>query len=149
MAQKEKNEAILDHYNVQIPAQILLHPEIDAYCLKVFAYMKFRYQHFTLKGMTFHESNTTIAEAIGVSRSKVIDSINKLIDLGFVNRQTRHGAGSEKGNQTNIYVVMDILTPNGVVVKQEKKVKQQPKTQQAAPKQKVVIPAPDLDDCPF
>ena len=149
MTQKEKNEVIKAHHNVQIPMQILLHPDIDAYCLKVFAYMKFRYQFFTLKGMTFHESNTTIAEAIDVSRSKVIDSINKLIELGFVNRQTRHGVGSEKGNQTNIYVVMDILTPNGSVVKQEKRVKQQPKTQQFAPKQKVFIPEPDWEDDPF
>lgn len=149
MAQKEKNDIIKDHHNVQIPAQILLHPDIDAYCLKVFAYMKFRYQFFTLKGLTFHESNTKIGEVIGVSRSKVIDSVNKLIELGFVVRQARYGAGSEKGNQTNIYVVMDILTPNGKVVKQEKKVKQQPKTQHITPKHDVFIPEPDIDDCPF
>lgn len=149
MAQKDKNEAIKDFHNVQIPAQIFMHPEIDPYTFKVFAYMKFRYQFFTLKGMSFHESNTTIGEAIGISRSKVIDAINKLISLGFVVRQARHGAGSEKGNQTNIYIVMDVLTPNGKVVKQENKVKQVPNIPQFTPRTKEIIPEPHWGDDPF
>lgn len=149
MTKKEKNGAILDHYNVQIPAQILLHPDIDPYCLKVFAYMKFRYQRYVKDGMTFHESNSTISAAISVSRSKVIESINKLVELGFVVRQIRHGAGSEKGNQTNIYIVMDILTPNGQVKWKEKGVKSEVKE---SPKPH--IPAPqndwyDGEDDPF
>lgn len=123
MTQKEKNENIKPEYNVQIPVQVFMHPEIDPYSLKIFTYMKFRYQFFQLQGGTFHESNTTISDATGVSRSKVIESINKLVSLGFVVRQERHGLGSEKANQTNIYTVMDILTPNGVVVKQVKKAK--------------------------
>jgi len=145
----QKKDNIKPEHNVQIPMEVLLHKEIDTYSLKVFTYMKFRYQFFTMQGMTFHESNTTIAEATQMSRSKVIESINKLVELGFVSRQTRHGAGSEKGSQTNIYVVSDILTPNGVVVKQEKKVKQQQNTQQKVVKHDVFVPEPDWDNCPF
>lgn len=145
----QKKDNIKPEHNVQISMQVLLHKEIDTYSLKVFAYMKFRYQFFTMQGLTFHESNTTIAEATHMSRSKVIESINNLVELGFVSRQTRHGAGSEKGNQTNIYVVSDILTPNGVVVKQEKKVKQQQRPQQKVVKPDVFIPEPDWDNCPF
>jgi biotin operon repressor len=142
-----KNEAILPHYNVQIPMEVLLHSEIDTYSLKVFAYMKFRYQFFKLQGNTFHESNTTISEAIGISRSKVIESINKLVNLGFVIRQERHGLGSDKANQTNVYTVMDILTPNGVITKQTKK--------QAHKEPKKQVPLPQVnttwfnDDEPF
>lgn len=122
--EKKKNENIKPEHNVQIPMQVLLHPEMDTYSLKVFAYMKFRYQFFKHKGLDFVESNSTISEAIGVSRSKVIESINNLIKLGFLHRQERHGKGSDKKNQTNIYTVMDILTPNGVVTRQSKKVAQ-------------------------
>lgn len=117
----QKNEAILPHHNVQIPMEVLLHEEMDTYSLKVFAYMKFRYQFFTLKGLPFMESNSTISDMIGVSRSKVIESINKLVDLGFVVRQERHGKGSIKKDQTNVYIVKDILTPNGIVTQQKKK----------------------------
>ncbi len=106
--------------------EILLHPEMDVYTLKVFAYMKFRYQFFTLKNLPFMESNSTISGMIDVSRSKVIESINKLVDLGFVVRQERHGKGSVKKDQTNIYIVKDILTPNGVVTQQKKKEKSAP-----------------------
>lgn len=120
--EKTKKENIKPEWNVQIPMQVLLHPQVDTYSLKVFAYMKFRYQFFKRKGLDFLESNSTIAEAIGISRSKVIESINNLIQLGFLQRQERHGKGSDKNNQTNIYTVMDILTLNGVVSKQVKKV---------------------------
>lgn len=137
MTQQEKNEKLKPEWNVQIPVQVLMHPEIDAYSLKVFAYMKFRYQFFKRKGLEFLESNTTISEAIGISRSKVIDSINKLIRLGFLHRLERHGKGSEKSNQTNIYTVMDILTPNGVVTQHKKKVKSEAKD---SPKPHIPIP---------
>ena len=122
--EKKKNENIKPEHNVQIPMQALLHPEMDTYSLKVFAYMKFRYQFFARRGQDFHESNSTISDALGISRSKVIESINNLIELGFLHRQERHGKGSDKKNQTNIYTVMDILTPNGVVTRQSKKVAQ-------------------------
>lgn len=145
----QKKDNIKPEHNVQIPMQVLLHKEIDTYSLKVFAYMKFRYQFFTMQGSTFHESNTTIAEATQMSRSKVIESINKLVELGFVSRQTRHGSGSEKGSQTNIYIVSDILIPNGVVVKQEKKVKYQQKPQQKEVEPNLFIPEPDWGACPF
>lgn len=116
----QKNEAILPNHNVQIPMEVLLHPKIDTYSLKVFAYMKFRYQFFTRIGSPFMESNSTISDMIGISRSKVIESINNLVDLGFVVRQERHGKGSVKKDQTNIYIVKDVLTPNGIVVQQKK-----------------------------
>lgn len=150
MTQKEKNGNIKPDHNVQIPAQILLHPEMDVYTLKVFAYMKFRYQYFILQGNTFHESNSTISEATGISRSKVIEAINKLVSLGFVVRQERHGVGSDKGNQTNIYTVMDILTPNGVVTRHEKKLTKpkQKTTEKIPPKVDISHSLGDLDD-PF
>jgi predicted transcriptional regulator len=148
--EKKKNENIKPEHNVQIPMQVLLHPQVDTYSLKVFAYMKFRYQFFKLKGLDFVESNSTISEAIGVSRSKVIESINNLVELGFLHRQERHGKGSDKKNQTNIYTVMDILIPNGVVTKQSKKVTQQPSKTVEKPKPKTeVIPSWMEEDVPF
>jgi biotin operon repressor len=123
MTEQTQKEILLPHFNTQVPVEVLLHPEIDAYALKIFAYMKLRYQFFAYKQLPFMESNSTISERTGVSRSKVIESINTLVSLGFVIRQERHGKGSVKKEQTNIYVVKDILTPNGEVVWQEKKVK--------------------------
>ena len=136
MTHQQNNEKLKPEWNVQIPVQVFMHSEIDAYTLKVFAYMKFRYQFFKKKGLHFTESNSTIAEATSMSRSKVIDAIGKLIALGFLLKQERFGKGSEKKNQTNIYTVMDVLTPNGVVTQQEKKAKVTPR---ATPKPKVVV----------
>lgn len=148
--EKKKKENIKPEWNVQIPMQVLLHPKMDTYSLKVFAYMKFRYQFFKREGSDFVESNSTIAEAISVSRSKVIESINNLIELGFLHRQERHGKGSDKNNQTNIYTVMDILTPNGTVTKQSKKVAQPTvkPVEKYAPKTEV-IPSWMEEDDPF
>lgn len=146
MTQEIQNDNLKPNFNVQIPVEILLHPEIDAYALKVFAYMKLRYQFFAHKKLPFMESNSTISDRVGVSRSKVIESINKLQELGFVMRQERHGKGSAKKEQTNIYIVKDILTPNGEVVWQEKK---QKKVVTEKPVKKVIIPQENswyLDD---
>jgi len=89
---------------------VLFHKDVDTYTLKVFAYMKFRYQYFnnSLK-TTYHESNTTIAEAVGISRRKVIECISKLENAGFVTKQIRNGCGVDKQDQTNIYTVKDCL----------------------------------------
>jgi len=96
--------------NVQIPVEVLCHENLDAYCVVVFAYMKLRYQFFNdhLK-TSFHESNSTIADAVGLSRSKVISCIDKLIEAGFVTKKTRNVVGVSKTEQTNIYTVTDCL----------------------------------------
>lgn len=97
-------------HNIQLPAEVIGHPDLDVYCIVVFSYMKLRYQYFNgfLK-TTYHESNSTIAEAVGISRRKVIDCIDKLEKAGFVTKQVRNKAGSSKTEQTNIYTVKDCL----------------------------------------
>lgn len=97
-------------HNVQLPVEVLGHPDLDVYCIAVFSYMKLRYQYFNgyLK-TTYHESNSTIAEAVGMSRRKVIECISALEKAGFVTKQIRNKAGSSKQEQTNIYTVKDCL----------------------------------------
>lgn len=110
--QKNKvfTDKILPHHNVQVPFEVISHQELDCYCIAVFAYMKLRYQYFedTLKSK-YCESNTTIANALGISRSKVIDCLHKLESAGFLIKQTRNSAGVSKQDQTNIYIVSDVL----------------------------------------
>jgi biotin operon repressor len=108
---KKLPEKLKPKHNVQIPVEVMQHPDLDVYCLAVYAYMKLRYQYFNnfLK-TTYHESNTTIADAVGASRRKVIECIGKLEKAGFVTKKIRNGSGVDKKEQTNIYTVKDCLS---------------------------------------
>lgn len=108
---KKLPEAVKPKHNVQIPVEVMQHPDLDVYCLAVFAYMKLRYQYFNnfLK-TTYHESNSTIAAAVGASRRKVIECISKLEKAGFVTKKVRNGSGVDKTEQTNIYTLRDCLS---------------------------------------
>lgn len=126
--QKEKKqkvypETLQPQFNVQIPVEVLLHNELDAYAVLVFGYMKLRFQFFQNKGKPYCESNTTISSATGLSRSKVIESINKLESLGFVVRELRNRVGVSKTEQTNIYTVVDCLAKDTPVFKPKTEVK--------------------------
>lgn len=98
------------HLNVQIPVEVLLHENLSSNDKVVFSYMKLRYQFFKLNKLPYCESNTTIASAIGLSRSTVIRSITKLMLEGFVTKDIRNTQGVDRGEQTNIYTVKDCLS---------------------------------------
>lgn len=97
------------HLNVQVPVEVLLHKGLSSNDKVVFSYMKLRYQFFSSKGMPYCESNTTIANALGLSRSTVIRSISKLSEEGFITKDIRNSQGVGRSEQTNLYVVKDCL----------------------------------------
>jgi len=152
MATKKKivPETIKKKHNVQIPAEVLLHQDLDTYCIVVYGYMKLRHQYFVdhLKS-TYHESNTTIANAVGLSRSKVIECISKLEKAGFVIKKIRNGSGVDKKEQTNIYTVRDCLTDSKNRDTSSKKLVE-PKIQKDYKKTYRSDPINEYDDfCPF
>lgn len=136
-------ETLQPHFNVQIPVEVLLHQDLDTYSVVVFAYMKLRFQYFQNINKPYCESNNTIASAVGLSRSKVIESINKLESLGFLVREVRNRLGIDKKEQTNIYTVVDCLAESNPVftVKKIEKTKTQTKV--------FPVEFPDYGDEPF
>lgn len=54
-------------------------------------------------------SYKTIAEATGISRDKVIKSVNKLIQKGYIEKKPRSKAGER---QTNIYTISNLVVDN-------------------------------------
>jgi hypothetical protein len=150
MEKKEKKEKVYPdtlkkEHNVQIPVEVLLHQSTDAYDIMVFSYMKLRYQFFTMKGLPFCESNSTIAAAIGLSRRKVIECINKLESLGFLHRELRNVSGVDKKEQTNIYKVTDCMSESKQVARREIK-KQVKETNRVKVTDSLVD---EYWDCPF
>lgn len=151
MDKKEKKQKVYPdtlkkEHNVQIPVEVLLHQSTDAYDIMVFSYMKLRYQFFTMKGLPFCESNSTIAAAIGLSRRKVIECINKLESLGFVHRELRNVSGVDKKEQTNIYTLTDCIPKEQHTI-----IKDKPKTQEKKPSTSKVVESlgDSYWDCPF
>jgi len=89
----------------------LLDTRLDPYDKCVYLYMKFRYQFFKSLGLEYNESNKTIAEAVSISKRKVVSSINKMADLGIVIRVVGDGMEPDTlTGKTNTYVVIDEYT---------------------------------------
>jgi DNA replication protein DnaD len=93
-------------HNVQIPMEVLLHPEITGNMIKVFAYMKFRYQFFVIKKKKqYFESLDTIANAVSISKRTVNDCVNSLESFGFIQKLDK----KDRFGLTNNYKVRDCL----------------------------------------
>ena len=112
MSKKLTVDKIKPEFNVQLPAQVMFDERLDVYAKIVFAYMKFRYQYFTehLKS-TYHESISTIGNAVGIGRTKTISVLKVLEDCGYITKNVRNAdRKAPKDQQTNIYKVKDCLT---------------------------------------
>lgn len=104
-------DTINPKFNVQLPVQVMFDDRLDVYAKMVFAYMKFRYQYFTvyLKS-TYHESITTIGKAAGIGRTKTIAVLKVLEDCGYITKLVRNAdRKAPKTEQTNVYTVKDCL----------------------------------------
>lgn len=89
-------------HNVQVPVQVLLNNNLDANSVRVFCYMKLRFQFFQSIGKDFCESLDHIAQTLCTSKSTLLRAIRSLEKEGFVERVFNH-------NKTNIFIVRDCL----------------------------------------
>ena len=100
--QKEYNPK----HNVQIPLELLYHKGVTGNMLKVYAYMKFRYQFFTIKKkMSYFESLETISERVSISKRTTNDCIIQLERWGFIQKLDK----KERFGKSCIYKVVDCL----------------------------------------
>ncbi|AGZ17712.1 replication initiation protein [Escherichia phage 4MG] len=81
---------------------ILSNPEVSSTDLRVYLYIKFRWQFFQSKGAEFVESVNTIAEATSVSPRSVQRSLKTLEALGYLEVVERPG-------KTSLYIPLDEL----------------------------------------
>ncbi len=81
---------------------ILSNPEVSPTDLRVYLYIKFRWQFFQSKGAEFVESVSTIAEAISISPRSVQRSLKNLEALGYLEVVERSG-------KTSLYIPLDEL----------------------------------------
>ena len=92
-------------HNVQIPVEVLLNNNLDATSVRVFAYIKLRYQFFNSLNKDMTESVKTMCETLNLSRSTFQRSIRKLQQEGLLQI-------IPKPPLTNAYVITDCLTNN-------------------------------------
>lgn len=81
---------------------ILSNPEVSPTDLRVYLYIKFRWQFFQSKGAEFIESVSTIADAINTSTRSVQRSLKTLESLGYLEVVERPG-------KTSLYIPLDEL----------------------------------------
>lgn len=86
---------------LKLPLELLQHKELSLSAKVVYVYMLWRYQFFTkTQRASYFESQDTIAEAVGVSRKTVNESVQQLAKLGFVSYK--------KTKQSSTYEVKDV-----------------------------------------
>lgn len=79
---------------------ILSHKEVSPTDLRVYLYIKFRWQFFQNMGAEFCESTTTISKEVGVSEKTVRRSLETLERIGYVEVVNRPG-------KTSLYIPKD------------------------------------------
>lgn len=79
---------------------ILSHPEVSPTELRVYLYIKFRWQFFQNMGAEFCESTTTISKEVGVSEKTVRRAMENLERLGYLEVVNRAG-------KTSLYIPKD------------------------------------------
>lgn len=79
---------------------ILSNPEVSPTDLRIYLYIKFRWQFFQSKGAEFCESTTTISKEIGVSEKTVRRAMDNLEGLGYLEIVNRPG-------KTSLYIPKD------------------------------------------
>ena len=81
---------------------ILSNKKVTASDLRVYLYIKFRWQFFQSRGAEFVESVNTIAEAIDLSPRSVQRAIKNLVASGYLEIVERAG-------KTSLYIPFDEL----------------------------------------
>lgn len=76
---------------------ILSDKNLTAIDVRVYLYIKFRWQFFMKNSLDFNESVETIASATNTSKRSVINSINNLKKQGYLDVKERKG-------KTNLYI---------------------------------------------
>lgn len=84
---------------------MISNPELSPTDIRIFLYLKFRWQFFQSRGSEFCESTTTIAEEVKVSERTVRRSMEKLEELGYLEVVNRPG-------KTSLYITKDESVTN-------------------------------------
>ena len=86
---------------LKLPLGLLSNEELNLSAKLIYAYMLWRFQFFTkTQKASYFEAQETIADAIGVSRKTVNESIQQLSKIGFVSYK--------KTKQSSVYEVKDV-----------------------------------------
>lgn len=100
---------------LKLPLGLLQNKELGLSAKIIYVYMLWRYQFFTkIQKASYFEAQETIADATGVSRKTVNESISQLSKIGFVSYK--------KTKQSSIYEVKDaykIYNKEGAYVQTE------------------------------
>lgn len=81
--------------------EILQHKELSPTNKIVYMHMRNQYIYFSSQGKPYIEAVQTIADAVNVSEKSVRNSIKKLIDQGYLSKQSR------EHNQSCMYFPRD------------------------------------------
>jgi len=100
---------IKDAHNVLVPWSILGNKELTSNDKVVYSYMKFRYQFFKYKGLSYRESNLTISKAVGLSRTTVVKSIATLVEHKLIRKISFGGSSNHYELITKKVKVVDTL----------------------------------------
>jgi len=84
---------------------ILSNKEVSPTDLRVYLYIKFRWQFFQSRGDEFCESTTTISKEVAVSEKTVRRALDKLASLGYLEIVNRPG-------KTSLYIPKDEAIKN-------------------------------------
>lgn len=84
---------------------MISNPELSPTDIRIFLYLKFRWQFFQSRGSEFCESTTTIAEEVKVSERTIRRSMEKLEELGYLEVVNRPG-------KTSLYITKDESVTN-------------------------------------
>lgn len=84
---------------------MISNPELSPTDIRIFLYLKFRWQFFQSRGSEFCESTTTIAEEVKISERTVRRSMEKLEELGYLEVVNRPG-------KTSLYITKDESVTN-------------------------------------
>lgn len=86
---------------LKLPLGLLQHKELSLSTKVIYVYMLWRFQFFAkVQKASYFEAQETIADATGVSRKTVNESIQQLSKLGFVSYK--------KTKQSSVYEVNDV-----------------------------------------
>lgn len=86
---------------LKLPLGLLQHKELSLSAKVIYVYMLWRFQFFTrAQKASYFEAQETIADATGVSRKTVNESIQQLSKLGFVSYK--------KTKQSSVYEIKDV-----------------------------------------
>lgn len=91
---------------LKLPLELLQKEDLSMSAKVVYIYMLWRFQFFNSNKAKYFESQDTIAQACGVSRKTVNESIHKLVELGWMTC-TRSTLPSSLYEVKDVFLVYD------------------------------------------